>query len=489
MSVDQENYQPTYTKVNRTILPVDLDVLTDNAALALTIRCCMRLEYLLAACSNELIEECHSLLLGLQKYLQTNSDESIFISFTLNDTLKAIQSENKKFNLAFSKTELLSKQDVMRYQQLNNVQMLFIRTGEAFDSLRNNSIEFRHFVREAIHHYLCVGIDLDENVTNQQRYAFQIPLDRLQTEVEWDFQQLGNLLVDQHQRIKIDREDGPLGPAWNDSLPNGLLKLRELWYEKINARHSENESLEEGLSGDGEKMVGIEEISLDIQQIKDRFEQLDIQSISDRISSLKASFESDLQHLLSETTRLETLVEKVRSDTIDARTQVDHFLTDAKASLETKLIVEEPVKYWKDKSQFHYIWFAVYSVITLAVGGLGVKYLYDIWKYAFGEADVKPWQVGAILFAATILLLLLRVLTRITMSNLHLATEASERGIMMQTYLGLLSQSKLSDERDRSLVLNALFRPSSTGLVKEDSVPSSIFELVARLSSNKQSNN
>lgn len=42
---------------------------------------------------------------------------------------------------------------------------------------------------------------------------------------------------------------------------------------------------------------------------------------------------------------------------------------------------------------------------------------------------------------------------------------------MTQTYLALLEENKLAEERDRSLILGVLFRPASDGMVKEECIP------------------
>jgi len=64
----------------------------------------------------------------------------------------------------------------------------------------------------------------------------------------------------------------------------------------------------------------------------------------------------------------------------------------------------------------------------------------------------------------------------------HLGTDAVERVVMTQTYLALLEENRLTEEKDRSLVLGALFRPASDGMVKEENIPHPMLDAITQLS-------
>ena len=85
-------------------------------------------------------------------------------------------------------------------------------------------------------------------------------------------------------------------------------------------------------------------------------------------------------------------------------------------------------------------------------------------------------------FAGAVLLLLwpLRVIARLFLSNMHLRTEALERVTMANTFLSLLRSEKEFPPDERKLLLEALFRPTSIGLVQEDGAPSSAYHLASR---------
>ena len=73
-----------------------------------------------------------------------------------------------------------------------------------------------------------------------------------------------------------------------------------------------------------------------------------------------------------------------------------------------------------------------------------------------------------------------RLVVRMFLSHLHLASDAAERVVMTRTYLSLLEGDRLSSKEDRQLILQALFRPASDGIVKDEGVPFSLAEVLTR---------
>ena len=63
-----------------------------------------------------------------------------------------------------------------------------------------------------------------------------------------------------------------------------------------------------------------------------------------------------------------------------------------------------------------------------------------------------------------------RVMVRIYLSEHHLAIDAQQRATMAETYLALVHE-EAANEKDRSIVLAALFRATNDGIIKDDSAP------------------
>jgi len=94
------------------------------------------------------------------------------------------------------------------------------------------------------------------------------------------------------------------------------------------------------------------------------------------------------------------------------------------------------------------------------------------------EGFLRPTWSHELIFgaAATVLYLTLflwtmRILVRMMMSEHHLGVDARGRESMAHTYLALLEDKGATSTEDRAIVLAALFRPITDGLVKDDALP------------------
>lgn len=73
----------------------------------------------------------------------------------------------------------------------------------------------------------------------------------------------------------------------------------------------------------------------------------------------------------------------------------------------------------------------------------------------------------------------MRILVRLTLSHIHLGTDAKHRSVCVESYLALLSHSeKAVGESERAIILTQLFRPASDGLVRDDAMPPTLFERI-----------
>lgn len=103
-----------------------------------------------------------------------------------------------------------------------------------------------------------------------------------------------------------------------------------------------------------------------------------------------------------------------------------------------------------------------------------------IYMWGFGSL---AWHHGAmIVLMATCAIWSVRFFARLYMLHLHLAEDASLRETMVSCYYALLAHTeiKLSDQ-DRSLVLQALFRPAAE-LRSDDGMPPGLYDALSRLS-------
>lgn len=140
---------------------------------------------------------------------------------------------------------------------------------------------------------------------------------------------------------------------------------------------------------------------------------------------------------------------------------------------------EAVVQYWESKSTSHYKHYMWYAFVALLVAIAGLVSL--VFWSQFNQAKLSmlsnptAWHVLPIttplIVVAVVVFWLLRLLIRITLSNFHLATDASERVVMAKMYLALLAKEGKLDEAAKIVILTQLFRRAATGLVKDDAAP------------------
>lgn len=169
----------------------------------------------------------------------------------------------------------------------------------------------------------------------------------------------------------------------------------------------------------------------------------------------------------------------------------DAELAKAKADLENltktyddKLALQASVRYWGIQHQSHAIK-AKYFAIALGISTIAI--LAVIISYSiFGlDQPFKEIPVSRLLTAAAITtfgIWVIKILANIFMSHLHLATDAQERRTMIHTYLALTRKGQGPREEDRQLILQTLFRPSTTDMVKNEQGPTQLVDLINRLS-------
>ena len=86
----------------------------------------------------------------------------------------------------------------------------------------------------------------------------------------------------------------------------------------------------------------------------------------------------------------------------------------------------------------------------------------DVWS------TDNLWKISVMILISTIGVWLIRLSTKIFISHLHLGIDTYERVTMIKTYFALLAEKRSLNDDDRELILQTLFRPSSTGFIKDD---------------------
>lgn len=159
-------------------------------------------------------------------------------------------------------------------------------------------------------------------------------------------------------------------------------------------------------------------------------------------------------------------------------------MEDLRKTFREELALRAPADYWDKKRSGHRLWASVTGALSFlgigsAAGGLGWQ-IHEVLVNTPRGATPEPWRLAVLALIGVFSVWALRLLVRMFLSHLHLLADAGERVVMVRTYLSLLEGDRLASKDDRQLILQALFRPASDGLVKDEGVPFSLAEMLTR---------
>lgn len=177
-----------------------------------------------------------------------------------------------------------------------------------------------------------------------------------------------------------------------------------------------------------------------------------------------------------------------RSETAQSREAVES-IRAVEAAYNEYMRLKAPADYWRIKADAHktaegsargaLLAFFPIAAILVASAFAGVAALL---LYSTREVETPVYFVlsaGLGIFGGLVFWVG-RILTRLYLSEHHLRKDAEERAVMTTTYLAL-TKDAAAEANDRQIILAALFRNSSDGIVKDDGAESSVVGMLARL--------
>jgi hypothetical protein len=196
----------------------------------------------------------------------------------------------------------------------------------------------------------------------------------------------------------------------------------------------------------------------------------EIAGLRDSVSSMLESQKETHEELLTDHREtVDTALQETRQD-----------LDTLKATYDAELALRAPVRYWSKKKAEHqhlaknFAWASGGGLLVATAAFAALVYLILPWG-----GDPTLGHVAALALLSAPLFWGVRVLVRNLLSNIHLATDAAEREVLIQTYLAL-ARKGWAKEEELELVLQAIFRPTSTGIVKDDAAPAGWWEFITK---------
>ncbi|MBC9797858.1 DUF6161 domain-containing protein [Sinomicrobium weinanense] len=171
-------------------------------------------------------------------------------------------------------------------------------------------------------------------------------------------------------------------------------------------------------------------------------------------------------------------------------------MEEAEKFYKSELAVKEAVTYWTQKAKNHRIYSIVFGITSGLVMITTFISIICFGKYIIGlnldapdgvgkklltqSGALQIWVYAVFLGALTLIVWIIRLLVKIFLSNLHLLSDAKERETMIMTYLAFEREEQVLSKEDKDLILPSIFRVSSNGIIKEDSSPNPIMNIVTK---------
>lgn len=140
---------------------------------------------------------------------------------------------------------------------------------------------------------------------------------------------------------------------------------------------------------------------------------------------------------------------------------------------EEKLKLQGPADYWRKASRKYGLESFLGFVAFMCINIFALVYFMEFF-FGWLHGEPTPLSVGSLQGAiilgsiAAIYAFMMRVLTKLIFSSLHLMRDTKEREHLTYLYLSLSNEAAV-DEKSREIVLQALFSRSDSGLLGQDS--------------------
>lgn len=172
----------------------------------------------------------------------------------------------------------------------------------------------------------------------------------------------------------------------------------------------------------------------------------------------------------------------------EMRSSKEHDLKNLTDTYEAHMQLKGPLVYWRGKRREHTIAKKRMGWAAGTAGVLGAALIGASAHLFLPEStspDSIPWRsIGLFLLISTLVLWLVRLLVKLLLSHVHLCADAREREVMISTFMALMRRQESREgveQMDLALVLAPIFKPSTTGVIKDDGGPTTLADFVSRL--------
>lgn len=162
-----------------------------------------------------------------------------------------------------------------------------------------------------------------------------------------------------------------------------------------------------------------------------------------------------------------------QSNTFDSNmTEWQKRVKDLEDQYKENLRFQGPAEHWQHAANTHIFWsmlWATVLVVVVVFGLIEISAFFKTWLQGKELSIQLDTLQGAALFIAfaSAYAFIISILSKLTLSSVHLYRDAKEREQLTHLYLSLADETELDDET-RKIVLQSLFSRADTGLLGKD---------------------
>lgn len=216
-------------------------------------------------------------------------------------------------------------------------------------------------------------------------------------------------------------------------------------------------------------------------------------ALSALVNDTRCAVEASHEEIANAIATRDEFEETSRATLSQAKEQVAETLAEfeqaqneLREKLDIQLTLRAPVEYWGAKSERHRDQARSYRSWFTGIAGVGLVLVGIVateWLLPLMESEDGSWW-PLVLYSGLLALWAwpLRLTSKLYLAHTHLAEDSAEREVVTKTFLALSEVVQLTAE-DRQLLLSALFRQSTAGLVRDEGALNLTDLLVARMAS------
>lgn len=233
-----------------------------------------------------------------------------------------------------------------------------------------------------------------------------------------------------------------------------------------------------------------ENLESDVKDFAERYYKEENTTLESKIKDLeKKNFE-----VLGQFSELKSLFEKREtefaqvSEVLEKSKTLESEFENAKEAVLKNIELKQATTYWEKQAEKYDKEYKFYFKINIGIGvaliiitfllinftGLFTTNIIDSSDKKITETMSQVMHSASFfnyivfIMFTTIMVWMMKILVKIMLSNYHLAVDANERVIMLNTYLVLLEDGNGFQETDRKVILDNIFRQTNHGIITDE---------------------